>query len=182
MVRLKDRTLAITRHARARHPCEKRPIACSPCMALLPRLPHQGTATTFEEQFLVVHCTGQWAVRHRCDEFIWRSVMMRCNVMNDEFRTHEDNIAIWQEKIQVPTWGVKLTQFAFVDTKSNLRLPCPPHQLLKLREGNGICFPSREWLAFRQPANRAKRRCPFCTKVIALCQIIEVRHVSFFKG
>jgi len=35
--RLWARTAAITRHARARPPCSKRPIACSACMALLSR-------------------------------------------------------------------------------------------------------------------------------------------------
>ena len=108
--------------------------------------------------------------------------MMRCNVMNDEFRTHEDNIAIWQEKIQVPTWGVKLTQFAFVNTKGNHWLPRGLHQFFELREGLRIRFTSSEWLVLCQPANRTKRLSVFCAEVIALCQIIEVRHGSFFKG
>lgn len=108
--------------------------------------------------------------------------MMRSNVMKDEFWTHEKNITIWDKEISIPAWRVELTQFAFVNTKSNNRLPCPLHQFLKLPEGIGICFASHEWLAFGQPANRTKRLCAFRAKVIALCQIIEVRHGSFFKG
>ncbi len=143
--------------ARARDvPCQKRPIACSACMALLPRLAHQRTAATFEVQFLVLHCTGQRAVRHRCDEFIWRSVMMRSNVMHNEFWTHENNITIRDKKIRIPAWGVELTQFAFVNTKSNHRLPRSVHQFLELREGIRICFASSEWLVLGQPANRTK--------------------------
>ena len=108
--------------------------------------------------------------------------MMRSNVMHNEFWTHENNITIRDKKIRIPAWGVELTQFAFVNTKSNHRLPRSVHQFLELREGIRICFASSEWLVLGQPANRTKRLSVFCAEVIALCQIIEVRHGSFFKG
>ncbi len=108
--------------------------------------------------------------------------MMCGNVMHDEFWTHENNITIWDKKIPIPAWRVELTQFAFVNAKGNHWLPRVLHQLLELREGIRIHFASRERLILDQPANRTKRLTAFCAEEIALCQIIEVRHGSFFKG
>ena len=108
--------------------------------------------------------------------------MMRGNVVHNEFGTHEYNTTIGDKKIRTPALGIELTQFAFVNTRGNHWLPRGLHQFLELREGIGIHFTCSERLIFGQPANRTKRLTALCAEIIALCQIIEVRHGSFFKG
>ncbi len=102
--------------------------------------------------------------------------MMRGNVMHDEFWTHENNITIWDKKIRISAWGVELTQFAFVNARSNHRLPRGAQQFFEFREGTRVGF------AGGQPANSTKRLSVLFAEVIALSQVMEVRHDSFIEG
>ena len=64
-------------------------IGGSASNALLPRFWHQRSATTVEEQFLVLHCTCVRTGCHSDPKIIGRSVKMGGNVMNDQFGAHE---------------------------------------------------------------------------------------------
>ena len=108
--------------------------------------------------------------------------MMRGNVMHDEFWTHENNITIWDKKIRIPAWGVELTQFAFVNARSDHRLPRGAQQFFEFREGTRVGFAGSESLASGQPANSTKRLRVLSAEVIALSQVMEVRHDSFIEG
>ena len=107
---------------------------------------------------------------------------MRGNVVRDKFRTHEDNITIRDKKIRIPAWGVELTQFAFVDTKSNHWLPRGMHQFFEFREDIRVRLTRSEWLVIGEPSNRTKQVSVFYAEVITLSQVIEVSHDSIFEG
>ena len=103
--------------------------------------------------------------------------MMGGNVMQDEFRTHKYNVTIGDKEIRIPTRGVELTQFAFVNAKSNHRLPRGTQQFFELCECTRVRFAGSESLVTGQPPNSTKRLSVLCAEVIALSQVIEVRHV-----
>jgi hypothetical protein len=75
-----------------------------------------------------------------------------------------------------------LAEFAIVNAEKNHRLPRVDQQFLEFREA--LRVGGSDWKRFvrSEPANRTKSVCVLVAKVVALGQVIEVRHGSFFKG
>ena len=107
---------------------------------------------------------------------------MRRNVVHNQFRTYKDHGTIWDEQICGAVRLIELAEFAMVNAAENHWLPWVDQQFLEFHEAAWVSWAGWKGLINSEPANRTKDVCVFVAKVIALGQIMEVRHGSFFKG